>query len=306
MYRSSYNTMVTRNYRRDKLQRQLEEAIVKNELPRSFINPNTKLFLLTPDVKEVDAFAHPMSVTLSTRDDETVFAVDTRPFLKGTKDNYGIKDTMDYEALIGRALLEISMFEDGNARELYLAGDAPMWVFVNWLANRIAANIGLDPASQIELQIIFALHYVGMHGFIGDELSDSERGRVATRIGRVLRLPVDKVLEIWGEWMMTGSLAQTVNLAHERISSSRIKLLTPAMILQLATGTSGWRGAHSREVVGIALEHAPTWHFMVFAASFSSAYKRSTLADLLYKQYKDKGGLKSYTKSISLLVQGTR
>jgi len=306
MYRSSYNTMVTKNYRRDKIQRQLEEAIIKNDLPRVFMNPKTPLFLLTPDVKEVDAFAHPMSVSLSTRDDETVFVIDARPFLRGNKDDYGVKDTMDYEALLGRALLEVSMYEDGDAKELYLAGDAPLWVFVNWLANRISANIGLDPVSQIELQIIFALHYVGMHGFIESDISDTERGRVATRIGRVLRLPVDKVLEIWGEWAMSGSLAQTVNLAHERISSSRIKLLTPAMILQLATGTAGWRGAHSREVVGVALEHAPTWHFMVFAAAFSDAYKRSTLADLLYKQYKDKDGLKSYTKSISLLVQGTR
>ncbi len=122
---------------------------------------------------------------------------------------------------------------------------------------------------------------------MSDDLSDSDRGRIATRIGRVLRMPVDKVLEIWGERTLTGQLAQTVNFAHERIESSRIKLLTPAMILQLATGTSGWRGAHAREVVGVALEHAPTWHF-------------------LYKQYRDKDALSTYSKTLGLLANGER
>ena len=306
MYRSSYNTMVTSNYRRDKLQQQIEAAIVKNELTQVHASKNTPLYIITPEVKDVDAFAHPLLVTMSTRDDQTVFVIDTRPFVKGTADGFSVKDTLDYEALNARAMLEIVMFEDGHAKELYLAGDAPMWAMVNWLANRISANIGLDPVSQVNLQIIIALHYVGMHGFMSDDLSDSDRGRIATRIGRVLRMPVDKVLEIWGERTLTGQLAQTVNFAHERIESSRIKLLTPAMILQLATGTSGWRGAHAREVVGVALEHAPTWHFMVYAAINSNAYKRSAVSELLYKQYRDKDALSTYSKTLGLLANGER
>jgi len=306
MYRSSYTTMVTNNYRRDKLIPQLQEAIIKNRLVLLPMTPDTPLYIITPEVKEVDAFAHPLSIELPTRDDQTVFVIDTRPFVRGTRDDYSIKDTMDYEALVARALLEIAMFEDGDSRELYLAGDAPMWVFVNWLANKISGNLGLDPASQVDLQIIMALHYVGFHGFVENDISDSEKARVATRIARVLRMPIERVLDLWPEFHLQGLLSQTVNYARERINSTRIDLLTPASMVQLATGSAGWRGAHFKEVVGIALEHAPTWHFMVYAAINSNAYKRSTISDLLYKQFKDKSALNTYSKTLGLLVSGER
>jgi len=307
MIKNPYSAFVTQHYRMDKIYSAIEPAFIKGELSSFNEVPDGQdvIYLITSRNEDIPSFAHPIQVPISVRDDKIVTVIDARPFTRVNRDDpsdYSVTQSMDFFMSTLRVILERSYDEGEGYKELYLAGDVAMWTYVRWISTQLSTRLALDPDSEIKLSMIVALHYANMHGVtMGD--SDTDLARIATRISRIISVSTERVIAVIESLPVMGDLRSLVDVIRSTLDTPRVENVTPALILNIAIGSAGWRGVQSKEIVGIALEHAPTWHAMMVNAIDHSTYKRSAIAELVLKKYRDKDNIRSYTRVIGNIIR---
>lgn len=307
MIKTPYSAFVTQHYRMDKIYRAIEPIFIKGELSLFTEVPEGQdaIYLVTSRNEDVPVFAHPIHVPISVRNDEVITVIDARPFTRVDKDDpsqYIITQNMDLHMSVLRVLLGRSYDEFDKFKELYIAGDVSMWAYTRWLTSQLSARLALDPDNEIKLSMIIALHYANMHGVVIGE-SESDLARVATRISRIISVSTERVIAVVQSLPEMGDLPSLSEVIRTTLDTTRVEKVSSSMILNVAIGSAGWRGVQAKEIVGIALEHAPTWHAMMLNAIDHATYKRSAIAELVLKKYRDQDALRSYTRVLGAIVK---
>jgi hypothetical protein len=277
MLTSPYQTTICAIYQPDRLVNAVKRADIEYPLPE-LVTPagNTiqNAFFVTPRDVHDDVPAFTQMLNLGT-DTKPKLVIDARPYMRwdNRMDTYRLTAENDYSFQCARVALTVALM-DGDSRMLNRMGDIPVKVFVRWITLTLAQRFNLPLENQLTLSVICAYYYYGM---ISDspELDEEERTRLAPFVSRVTMVPANQVLEIADRLQPmrnAGDLAVQLSTNGGTIRLGQLKFVDLFTLL-----ASSWVGVNSRENVGVALEHIPTFIAMIYAALGDRSYRKTVM-----------------------------
>lgn len=173
-----------------------------------------------------------------------------------------------------RMALNIKLLREGPDF-LHRLGDIPVKVFYNWISGILTQKYNLPPESTQAIWVICAVYYFAMQD---DELMEpgQERDRLIPIISRLTYIPagfITDVIDTLGSLRGAGDLAYEISTNGRSIRMGKLKFSD----LQLLVSPS-WFGTASRENVGVALEHMPTYITLIYMALADRSYRKTVLS----------------------------
>jgi hypothetical protein len=300
---SAYNTTFGKHYDMREIATRVEEQIYQNEGVSSFFtylhtNQNTTspawVFAVTDKAKNVPSFGHPLELKGTARDPKERFiVVDVRPFTRVLPSGEVVINAKDdFDLLMLRAGLQHFATEN-HPSELNSVGNFPMKVYVKWISEAISRKLGLSVTEQIRLTIITGVLYNSLFNDDGDrakfsDLGEKEKIRIATSIAKATMIPAQDVFTVLdGLKAPVTDLDSYCDTLAAQTDIIRLERFNKGLLQNILGGS--WQGLNSREVVAVALEHAPTFFAMVYAALTTRSYSKCHLATVTNDYVNKKG-----------------
>lgn len=152
--------------------------------------------------------------------------------------------------------------------------DLPAKVFHRWVSGVLITRYNLSIESQMALYVITAYYYYAMSI---PELRQpgADREQFASIISRITSVPPDFVLDTIAD---VGPLENASDLIKEMSTNSRQQRTGVLKFGDLfALISTSWFGVNSRENVGVALEHLPTFIAMLYMAIADRSYRKTVI-----------------------------
>lgn len=244
-------------------------------------------------------FKHPvLAATELTAGKLNVF-LDVRDYGRydGIHGMFGVRNGGEYVFHIRRAILNHYLI-DGRIETLRDLSSVPIKAYAALISQSIARRFSLDPAEQATIAAISGYFYLCL---FTDETSLSEHDMTLT-IGKLstdLKLPVQVVKQAVEELEVLHDIESLCAAIHSRLGNMSLQNLNIGTFLACITGN--WFGTNSREILGVALEHIPTWLVVVESCLSSRTYQRSTLAKIVQKLDRNEA-LKNYSRSLNAII----
>jgi hypothetical protein len=127
------------------------------------------------------------------------------------------------------------------------------------------------------------------------ELDERVLAKVATKLATVTRIPVGVSIEVAKGLSYMQSLEDFIAMLKRAINSPRLEDLNIGSAITILAASAGWRGVQAREIMSVALEHAPTWHTVMAMAITERSVSTTSLAKTL-KFYRGRGDSSTYVK----------
>lgn len=272
MFTAPYDTTAISSYNLTTVIRELKIAQINGEL-RAVKNSRGEridgVFEVPPYVKSVPTFGHPIELVL---DDQTIWVIDTRAFVKATdQPDTIITNTADYRFLSLRASLSRA-WADGGTTAFLSTGDLGPNLFVSMISEGLSRRLGLSPLEQMPLAVLTALYYY-MQFEKQPPTDEAFTTMIAARIARITRVPSARVFEILEQTQYPMTLDEYAVQVRTVIPNPRLHALNSAVLYTAVGGA--WFGANAREVMAVAMEYPPYLMSMLYTCLTSSAYSRS-------------------------------
>jgi hypothetical protein len=271
----------------------LQDALVRNTLGRQF-NYHTPTLPEEITVFEVNGaplqdnigyFSHPISVMLpkhiadGAKIQHASF-LDLRNLGRYVGSEFRIQDRANYILQHLRTVLG-HIFEFAQPSALKDMGSFPATVFGKFVSQPLARNFMLEPSQEVYLNVIATYYYYCL--FVDEvELEAEERDKVVAQTARATNVPADRVYDIMDGVDMIHDLEKLADVIKLRVNSVRLQNFTYGTILQMLCGN--WMGNASREMVGVALEHPPTWIALIYGSIGEASFKRTQLGKIVDTQ----------------------
>lgn len=272
-----YHTTITSMYRLDHLIRGLQRADIESpfapvETPAG--NTVRQAYIVPPNdhYTQVSGFTQCVNIGLANR---PKWVIDARPYMRWDRrnDSYRLLAENDFSFQCTRLALT-QLAEDEGERPFLRLGDVPIKTFVRWVTLGIAQRFNLALEDQMRLSVIVAYYY---HTQLTAEqtLSDTDRNRLANQVSRITAIPTPQVLDIIDTvGTLTDGPALATAIAEQSGSVRLSNLKFTDLYLLLA---ASWVGVNSRENVGVALEHIPTFIAMVYMGLGDRSYRKTLI-----------------------------
>lgn len=274
-----YHTTITSMHKNDKLLRELQRVDITTPFPQ-LTTPLGHVVkdavVVTPwdEYLSLPGFTQPINLGDMKR---PKWVIDGRPYMRWDRrhDSYRLTAENDFSFQCARLALTQVVMEDG-VQSLRRLGDLPIKTFVRWITLGIAQRFNLALEDQIRIQVLCAYYY---HAQMTNEgkLDSSERHRLANQVSRVTSVPTPQVIEIAeaiGEVGLVDGPAFAKTLADHSGSVRLANLKFTDLFMLLA---ASWVGINSRENVGVALEHLPTFISMVYMGLGERSYRKTMM-----------------------------
>lgn len=186
----------------------------------------------------------------------------------------------DWQLQCIRVALNIDLLENGPTSMARMT-DFPAIVFMDWITGTLVQRYSLRPESEMALRVISALYYQAM--FMPELRQPShDRLRIAPILANISKVPLDHVLMMVdpdvqgsiGKLDNAEDLALELSTKSRSLSMGKLKFSDLHVLLK-----SSWFGTNAAENVGIALEHLPTWHAILYTACSDRSYRKSKLTE---------------------------
>ena len=274
---SPYDTTICRMYRPEEIKRTLQRTDIQYPLaalvtPMGNVIQHAAMVTFPDDHLDVPAFTQCLNIgNVKT----PKWVMDGRPYMSYQRrdDSYRLVAENDFAFQCQRlALTQVA--EQQGAVALARLGDVPIKSFVRWVTLGIAQRYNLPLETQMRMSVITAYYYLTQ---LDDNLvlDGTERHRVANQVSRVSAIPTPQVLaviEAVGELTNVEDLATAL---REHGGSVRLQQFKATDLLLLLAAS--WIGVNSRENVGVALEHIPTFVALVYAALSDRSFRKSMI-----------------------------
>lgn len=239
-------------------------------------------------------FTQPLKIKLNATDKKETWVVDARPFMRsGTPPVLIAKNDWSFQCL--RMLIQHA-YDDGAIHPIRL-GTLPGKVFSRWIVQSLAQRFNLDLSTQMTLSVLCGFYYFQLLNKTPLEMENFVT--YASHVSSMTNVPQERVLNILDEAGTIHTIDQLLECFHRVTQNSRLKGFNfTALFMVLSTS---WVGVHSRENVGLALEHVPTFLALVFMACDEKAFRKTIIS----RQVENAGRIQDtqgYTKYISRLV----
>ena len=300
---SPYSTLAAGHHPVDNIKTVLTKAFTLGELSEDYgyLGGDIKLVVGANDaVTEIPPFAHP--IEFESVDKKTYLAIDIRPFAnlrKSINVEFSIRNRSEYSLAGSRALLQ-QAWNEGHYDELRNISPMVSAVFARWVPESVARQFGLDPLVQLKLSVITAFYFFCL--FEPDTLAPrKDRSRFITQVARAANTSFETVEEILDGVNHIGTLKEYCNTVKEANLSVRLERFEPAVVLQLVSGS--WFGNQSRELVGVALEHPPTFLALLHAAITDRGFYKTRLSELVNRSFNKGDQLRVFEINFKHLVE---
>lgn len=301
IHKTAYDTTVCQGFVTEKTKQAIAVARVHGELGYA---KNTIGVVLVQGggsaSDSVPAFQHPMQLPQTGSHDTAVsLAVDVRPFGKydSMRGEFVSRNDIELRLATSRAKLNyIWLTQQTNIlRDISPLG---MQIFCSWVSEAVAKRYVLEFAEQFKLHILAGIYYSSL---FTDAVSidENEKRRLAAAISRNLRVQQSDVMEVIEEMPIVHDLAGFCEAAATTVDPVRLVEMNPGVLIAILGGT--WYNANSRELIGVALEHPPTWLAIILAAYNERTFKNSQIARIAERC--DRDGGRQYIRALSRVME---
>lgn len=292
MFDSAYDTLIgARNI--STLENAVRECLAANTLlAATFQNRQTgvptEVHFVRGGVSQEDRvpyIAHPFSFYDGSREKHYT-VVDLRQFgvMDPKQRTFKVRDHAGARMATSRALLQ-HHFQNKGAEWLRDLSVVPAAAFARVISQQIAYRYNLDPGTQIVLSVYSAYYYYGLF----DEDDHDDQGaqtRLVLKITRATKADAATVQKIISELGKIHNIGEFCDKIPQITGSVSLQKFDVAMLMQLVAHL--WFGAFASEIVGVAMEHPPSWLGLCYAGLEDATYTRCKLASTV--QDTAKGG----------------
>ena len=295
---SAYATTVGRVYKTDTITKGIAEAVASKYLSKS---PNgvTPIENTQNVPAEIPTFTHPLYIDKTPYDG---LYVDVRNFMRFDKmmGTSTISSPVDHNFQMLRAHLEARLRSDGPAY-FRLLMSLPMSAYSGLLTQAIAKVYHLEPEDQYVLSILTAHYFLSQ---LTDEvhLDSLQLNKNILLITRATRATAEKVYEVLTGVDYISSLAEYVTVVKSKLGPRVANLEVRTLLTMLSS--SFWIN-NGPEVVGVGLEHMPTFYAMIWTVINEGSHKRSRLAEVV-NTCPAKSGKDSFATQLSLFMKSVK
>jgi hypothetical protein len=234
----------------------------------------------TPAEDRIPYLVHPFEHYDPSRGVSQIY-VDLRNYgvMDQRQNQFTLRNKAETRFLLTRAMLESSWSNDGAGylRDLSLL---PVAGFSKMISQIVTHRFNLNPGDQVMLSIYAAYYYYCL-------FEDAPQGgeefvqRVAGKIARACNLDAGTVMQHIGELGSIEGLGDFCERLPGFLSSVQLRTFDTGTLLQIITGS--WYGTNAREIMGVALEHPPTWLAICYSALNDSVFTRAGAAMILQR-----------------------
>ncbi|BEG72649.1 hypothetical protein RVBP21_2770 [Pseudomonas phage BRkr] len=201
--------------------------------------------------------------------------IDSRQYMKfdARSQKYSLIAQNDWQFQCVRLALNNRLLS-GDEAFFNRLSDLPAKVFHRWVSGVLITRYNLPIESQMALFVITAYYYYAMST---PELRQpgEEREKFAPIISRCTSVPPEFVLDVAATM---GKLENASDLIHEMSVNSRQQRTGELKFGDLfALISTSWFGVNSRENVGVALEHLPTFIALLYMAIAERSYRKTVI-----------------------------
>ena len=278
IYKTAYDTRVCSGAKLQKIQEGIRASLIMGDIQR---DPGTGCYTIQSDatsLAQIPGFTHPMMVEIS---GEPEIFIDLRSYGKWSKqsDSFQVRggSAADYRMALNRGAMNRVWITQSPS---IMRDVSPMMtsVFTTWLSDAITKRFALEPREQMELAILAGLHfqYLFVEGGVADQMQEM---RILATVAKAVRCSADdvkRVMNIIPEQF--GDIGTFCKQAQEVTGSIRLKDFSPALLYTALGGS--WFGPGAAELVGVALEHPPTWIIMLYIAVVERGFKNTGIAKI--------------------------
>lgn len=261
-------------------------------------NKDNVFRIYSHDLDSLPVFGHP--VVLDNNNGSADVFVDLRTYtrLDRASGDYVIKLNNESTFEINRALLN-SVWVKRDPFVLLSISPIPMIVFAGWISENIARRFALTAKEQLTLAIYSAYYYYCLFSD-NDKFDDQDTNGIISSISRNLRCSSLDVIEVIDKLpFVIENITTFCQLMEETVGNVRLKNFNISLMYQLL-GNS-WFGINARELIGVSLEHPPTWISLVLSAYSERTYRNTILAKSAERKA-SKAAIDSFIRSVYNLI----
>lgn len=268
-----------------------------------FIDPFS-IYLVEGGNSSADAiqfFRHPYLLKNSETGKENTLVLDVRSFGKYSTPHaeFAIRNGIEYVWHLKRAILN-QIWLDGRVEVLRDISNLPMMVYAALISQTVSRRFALDPAEQMSVAVLSAYFYMCLFTD-EEEFSSHEMPLIVRKIADVTKVPVDNVTRTLNGISCLHGLPALCDAIKTRVGNVALDNFNIGTLLSVTTNT--WWGTNAQDVLGVGLEHVPTWLLIVEASLSSATFKRSTLSKIAMQYNKGDIG-RNLSRSIESLIGG--
>lgn len=278
IFKTAYDTQVCQGADRAavlKLKDAIRESRILGDL---LFDSNMGCWSIATDASSlanIPSFAHPMLVDF---DGQEQLVVDLRSFGRWSRqsDSFVVRAQTDYRFAIARGAANKIWLEQPPSM---IRDISPMMtsVFSSWLSEAITKRFALDPREQLDLAILSAFHFQYLfHDGQPDEHAKMRMMSSIIKNTKTNSKDVERVLDMLPDDF--GNVKAFCRMAQEVTESIRLKDFNIGLLFTLLGGS--WFAPNSVELIGVALEHPPTWLMILYSAMTERGAKNAGITKI--------------------------
>ena len=251
---------------------------------------------------QVPFFNHPLLFTHTAGGrNEKVCVIDVRNFgrYNANEKSFIVRAPAEYALAIRRAILT-HLWTNGKGNVIRDLSDLPAMTFCALLSESIGHRFSANPFEQSVLATLAAFFYYCQFTD-ASELGEVESAMLQAKIAKITSVPATTVAEVLKDVNCLHGIESFVDVVKSKINGPAFENFNLGTLFTLMRGS--WFGTGAAEMVGVALEHPPTWISLVDASVASQTYKRTSMARI--SQRFTRGNIAvSFMRAVDALVGG--
>lgn len=314
IYLTAYDTTVGRAFQMTKTVRAIQESAIRDTpYQRVFglLNLNDEEIKTIPwfvvgstsSESQIPFFTHPILVDLDNRG-EKVLCADIRPYAQYNPNHFNDDDALRIRNKIGLNLekLRLSLnllWIDKRPTMIREISVIPMTIFSNWISEAISRRFGLSPKDQLTIGVICSFYYYSL--FTNNvDFDEDEKSRIISATVKATRAPLVMVEEILSKLKPMPSIKEFSAVIRELVENIRLENFDEGVLINLVI--SSWFGVEARQIIGVAMEHPPTWVSLVYSAFTEKSYKNTVISKIA-QRYLGPKGENDFVRSLVSLIK---
>lgn len=287
IYNTAYETtvcknMVTKNIKQEIMKMRIMGVTDPNE-PGTFYKEEYPGIYCIYRSSDITPFSHPFYIE---NGNDKYLTIDLRTYVHFDSDNnlnFKVINNGGYDLITTRALLNKAWIN--YPKKYFLFDDRIIKVYSDWISTLMAKRYGLNLSEIINVSIITGAFYMSLFKDQG-EWDEYDIYDIVNKLVNALRLPlktVDPVVRKIDKQMLNVSdLCSQIVFQLENI---RLKDFTQGALYSVVANST-FSTQNRGELLGIALEHPPTWVSILYNSLNSSIYRKTIIADIAGKSFK--------------------
>jgi hypothetical protein len=302
MFKNAYETTPCSAYNLAEITKAVQEAKINGELEeaQSLVKGDDVMdvYTIPNQLKDIGAFAHPLSVKFVGSMFPDAVVLDTRAYTRRTPDGKTVvTNVSEYNFQVLRGRLQ-KRWTSGAANDFLSFGALPLTVFARWIAEAITRRLGLSPAEQMRITIIAGMYYLQL--FQPDGPIDADAMvKLSAQLSRAINVQLPVVLQVTDQVGRMTDIRSFIATLTTVMNTPRLEKFSAALLYAIMG--SSWFGANPRETVAVALEHPPTYLTMVYTCLTDRSVHKCFLAELVARVDRQNLGKQFVTNLTSYL-----